>query len=79
MGFYLNTSCVGNIVWMHDLDSNEKYGEKARLELHKSVASCFEQIQVAAPHKTATLRPLASHLTNHPINTNKTRRLQMEQ
>ena len=38
-------------------------GEKARWELHNDAASCFEQILKAAPHKTAAVWSLASHLT----------------
>ena len=33
---------------------------------------CFEQIQEATSHKTASARPLSSHLTNHPSKMNKT-------
>ena len=42
---------------------------KARWELHKDAVCCFEQILEAAPHKTATVLPPASHLTSHPIKT----------
>ena len=57
---------------MHNLDANEMRGEKARWELHKDAACCFEQILEAAPYKTAVVQPLASHLKNHPSNMNKT-------
>ena len=34
--------------------------EKARWELHKYAAYCFEQIQVAAPYKTVSIQPLTN-------------------
>ena len=49
---------------MHHLDSNENHGEKARWELHKNTMNCFEQINYPTTlHETATVRPLATHLT----------------
>ena len=33
---------------------------------------CFEQVLEVARDKTAAVRPLASHLANHPSRTNKT-------
>ena len=43
----------------HNLDSNEMLGEKARLEVHKDAASCFEQILEASSYK----KQLYVHLT----------------
>ena len=40
-------------------------GEKARRELYKDAACCFEQILEAELYKTAAVWPLTSHLTNH--------------
>ena len=57
--------CVGVTLWRHHLDSNETFGDKAWWELHKDAACCFEQIMKAAPNKTAAVRPLTPHLTNH--------------
>ena len=37
--------------------------EKARWELHKDAACCFEQILEAAPHKAPLLRPFTSCFT----------------
>ena len=50
----------------------ETLGEKATWELHKDDGICFEQILKEAPNKTADLRPLTSHLTNHPSKTSQT-------
>ena len=33
----------------------------------KYAARCLETILKATPHKTAAVRPLASHLTNHQV------------
>ena len=41
--------------------------EIAREELHKDAMCSFEQILEAAHNKTAAVRPLSSHLTNHTI------------
>ena len=38
------------------------YREKARWELHKNATSNIEEILEAAPHESATVRPLTSHL-----------------
>ena len=38
---------------MHSLESNETLEEKARLELLKEDAYCFEQILGATPYNTA--------------------------
>ena len=43
--------------------------EKARWDLYKDAASCFEQIQEIC--KTITVRPLTSHLVSHARKTNK--------
>ena len=48
-------SYVSTIVWLHNLNSNEASGEKARLELHNNTACYFEQILEAATHKTAAV------------------------
>ena len=63
---------VKGLVIVLGLNFGEITGEKARWELHKDVACCFEQILEAAAYKTAVVRPLTSHLTNHPSKMNKT-------
>ena len=64
--FLLNCGCGNTTVWMHLLDINKMYREKAGWELGKSATCCFEQILEATPHKTAAIWPLTSLLTNHP-------------
>ena len=56
---------------MLQVDSNETNGENASWELRKNASCCFEQIQEAAPHKTAAIQPLNSHLLNHTNKQNK--------
>ena len=63
-----------SIIWKSDLTDKMKrsffqaavvsillYGEVARRQLHKNVASNIEQVQAATPHKAPTIRPPASH------------------
>ena len=59
------------VVWLHYLDSNETLGEKARWELYKDAACCFEQILELAPYKTVVIQLLTSHLINHPRKASK--------
>ena len=58
-------------MWLHHLDFNEMLRKKARWELSKDVAVCFEQILGVASNKTAAVRPLTSHFTNHPSKLNR--------
>ena len=54
-------------ILLHHLDSNKMLEEKARWELPKDAACCFEQILEMTIYKTAVVRPLTSYLTNYPI------------
>ena len=65
------SSCsrVSTNVWMHHLKSIEMSGKKARWELHKNSASCFEQVLRAAVYKRVVVQPLTFHLPNHPRHT----------
>ena len=72
MGIYPSCSCVCIIVRLHQLNFIEVLGEKATGEQYKDSACYFEQIQVAVLHKTATVQPLTSYITNHPSKTSKT-------
>ena len=38
--------------------------EKAKCELHKDTAFCFQQILFAATYKTAAVQPFPTHLSN---------------
>ena len=42
------------------------YGEKAWRQLLKNAASNIEQVLEASPHKTAAIRPPATHHENYP-------------
>ena len=43
---------VNIAIWMHYMDANKTYGEKAGRQLHKNRASNIEQVVEATPHKT---------------------------
>ena len=43
------------------------YGEKAWRQLHKNATSNNEQVQEAAPHKVAAVRPPTTHHEYYPI------------
>ncbi len=66
MGFLPSSGYVNTTVWMHHMDASETYKEKASCEQHKNATCLFEQILEVTPEKTAAVRPLTSHLTNHP-------------
>ena len=53
--------------------SEETFGEKGKYKLRKNTVCCFEQILEATHYKSATVRPLNSHLINHPSKIIKTR------
>ena len=63
MGILPSYSHVITIVWSHHLDSDKTIGEKARQELHKDAAYCFEQIQEAALRKNSSC--MAAYLSPH--------------
>ena len=52
-------------IWMHHVDANEAYGEKAWRKLRKNATSCIEPVLGAPPHKIATVRPPNTHHENH--------------
>ena len=52
---------VDTAIWMHYMDANKTYGEKAWRQLHKNTASNFKQVLEATPsqstNSTATYLP----------------------
>ena len=52
---------IDTAIWMHYMDSKKTAGEEARRQLHKNAANNLEQVLVATPHKTPTVRPPASY------------------
>ena len=46
-------------------DANKTAGEETRWQLHKNAACNPEQVLAATPHKTPTVRPLASYHENY--------------
>ena len=62
MQFLPSNSRVDTAIWMHYIDANKTYGEKAWQQLHKNAVSNIEQFMEAAPHKAAAVRlPTANH------------------
>ena len=65
--FLPSCSRIGIALWMHYMDANLMYEEKARRQLDKNAASNIEQVLEAAPYKAATVRPLTTHHLNYQI------------
>ena len=61
----LGSGHIDTAIWMHYMDSNKTAGEEARRQLLKNAASNLEQVLVATPHKTPTVRPPASYHENY--------------
>ena len=53
-------------VWMHHLDTDKAYREKAWQQLHKDATSCIKQILEVTSHKTAAVWPPTNYLKEHP-------------
>ena len=65
MQFFPSNGCVDTAIWMHYMDANKTYGEKAWQQLHKIAASYIEQVLEATPHKTAAVWPPTFHHENY--------------
>ena len=64
--FFPSVGRVNTIVWMHHMDADYVYNEKAWRQLHKRAARCIEQVMEAASHQAAAaVRILTTHLENH--------------
>ena len=62
---------VSSTIWMHHMDADTMYGEKAEREVRKNDTCYMEQILKATSHETTVVRPSASYLWNNPYKTNK--------
>ena len=71
MGFLLSCSFVSITVWMDHLDANEMHVKKRDGDYTRMIFAVLNKSCKQVP-KTAAIRPLTSHLTNHPIKLNKT-------
>ena len=58
--------CVNTDIWMHYMDANKRYEEKAWRQLHKNAAGNIKQVLEAAPHISAAVRTPATHHENYP-------------
>ena len=63
LGFYGIPTFVGFLMANPFLCKSA--GEEAIRQLHKNAASNLEQVMVATPHKTPTVRPPASYHENY--------------
>ena len=70
--FFLSIAVSALQYGLHYLDFNEMPGEKAKWELHKDAAFCFDQILEAALDKAPAVWPLTSHPQNHLNKISKT-------
>ena len=61
MQFFPRSGRIDTAIWMHYMDANKTYGEKACLLLHKNAASNIEQVLEAAPQKSTSCT-----VTYHP-------------
>ena len=59
--FFPSSGRVDTAIWMYYIDANQRYGEKARRQLHKNAASNIEQVLETAPNKAAAVRPFSTH------------------
>ena len=56
---------IDTAIWVHYMDANKTAGEEARRQLHKNATCNLEQVLVATPHNTLTVRPPASYHENY--------------
>ena len=72
--FFRSRSRVVTAIWVHYMDANWTYGEKAWQQLHKNAASNIEQVMETAPHKAAAVRPPTTY--HKIINIRRTRHVE---
>ena len=72
MQFLPSSGRVDTAIWMHYMDANKTLGEKAWRQLQKNAVSNIEQVQVAVPKKSASIRPFTTHHENHPSQLDQT-------
>ena len=70
--FFPISGRVNSTIWMHHIDTDYAYREKAGRELHKNATSYMKQILDATSCKTEAVWPSTSHLKIHPNKMNKT-------
>ena len=75
IGFLPSCSSVYTTICIKHMATYKMQRQKSRWKLYKNAACHLEQILEAKPHKTAATQSLASYLTNHSLNTNKTCRV----
>ena len=53
--FFPSIGHVNTAIWMHYMDANKTYGDKAWWQLHKNAASNIEPVLEATPHEKAAV------------------------
>ena len=61
--FFPSSRSVNTTIWMHQVDADLEYEEKAWQQLHNAT-SCTEVLE-ATPHKTVAVRPPITHHENY--------------
>ena len=64
--FFPSSGRIDTAVWMHYVDANWMYGEKAWRQLHKDATNYVKEFQEVTSLKTAAVRPPTTHLEDHP-------------
>ena len=64
--FFASSGCVHTNIWMHHLDTDYGYIEKAWCQLHIDATSYIVQILEVTSHKTAAVRQPITHLEDYP-------------
>ena len=63
--FLPSSGRIDTAIWMHYIDANLTYGEKARRQLYKNASSNIEHVLEAASYKATAVRPPTSHHENY--------------
>ena len=75
-----NSGYVNTALWMHHMDANEAFGEKAWRQLHKNASNSIEQVPETTTQLlfSSAVRPPTTHHENHPNWTNQTCEVPLE-
>ena len=63
---------IDTAIWMHYIDANKTYGERAWRQLHKNAASNIKQVPKTKLHKPAAIWLPNTHHKNYPSKINQT-------
>ena len=63
---YIVNGRVHTTLWMHHMDADQAYREKAWWQLHTNSKSYIEEILEVTSNKTVAVRATTTHLENPP-------------